>query len=204
MEITLHGTLEEIDAFVLRWQTPRKDVTDIKSKATQIEINGHKMALDSVPESLQAAIKKQTASPESPPSLENIFTIPKFKWDKNLEKSYRNMFFYEADDGRVMLSYFSSKVFTTKDKVLQIPFPLVLGFEPLRKFNPNQRSALRFYRQYLAERDSAPKYIEKTTQDRIKENFEKKEKAKEIAKEMSPKTKELHDNIAMKIMYGNG
>lgn len=206
MNITIAGTLEEIDAFVLRYRPASMSVTGIspvaQTKSEVIEINGQKMKLDSAPEALPVAIKKQAGIPE-PNSLSNFF-IPEFIWDKKAAKSYKNLFFFDAEDGRVMLSYFSGRVFTTKEKVMQIPYPLVEGYEPLRALSPNKRSSLRMYRQYLAEQEqnSVPKYIEKSTPDRIKENSALKEKAKENAKEMSPKTKKLHDDIAMKIKMG--
>lgn len=82
------------------------------------------------------------------PTKEDLL-IPRFEWKRECEKNYNKLLFAELPDGRVMLSYMSAKVFTTKEKVLQIPFPVPPGY--LKKCGaPNNVTALLQYRKYLA------------------------------------------------------
>lgn len=80
------------------------------------------------------------------------FLIPKFDWDKNKEKNYKTLFFFEYEDGTVMLSYQNSKTFTTKQKVMTLPYPVPDGYPPLKTIpSTNKRTAIRLYREYLVQ-----------------------------------------------------
>ena len=79
--------------------------------------------------------------------------IPKFEWDKDKEKSYKTLFFFEHEDGRVMLSYMSCKMFTTKEKVMALHYPIPHGQPPKTALSVNNRTAVRIYREYLAQDD---------------------------------------------------
>lgn len=125
--------------------------------------------------------------------------IPKFEYDKKAEKSYDNLFFFEHDDGRIMLSYAGMKTFTTKAAVMQIPFPIPKGYVPLMALSLHRRIAVRAYRKYLAEfpKDDASQRAEELREraEINKVRWESKEK-----KEMSKRTKELRDGVVAKMV----
>ncbi len=145
--------------------------------------------------------------------------IPKFEWDKSKEKNYRTIFFFEHDDGKVMISYFNFKTFTTKEAVLSIPFPVPYRYTPLGIFTGNRRAAIRLYREYLfnearnAEVQGAVKrdegQEEKDAQIEREAALRKKAEInaarwKPQEKEMSARTKELRKNIVAKLTLGVG
>ena len=210
METRFKGTIEEIlvemEYFIARYQAPKPTPATGKPEATKIEINGQKMALSSAPEPLKKAIEKKLA--ESNTSTLSTFVIPKFDWDKQAEKSYKTITFCEAEDGKVMIFYTNSRVFTTKEKMMELPYPIPYGYPSLDCFNGNKKVAIRTYREYLATQGNG-------SQQPQKDRLETLKKVAEINKgrwskdgdgkiEMKPRTKELHDNIAMKINLGVG
>jgi len=129
--------------------------------------------------------------------------IPKFEFDKKAEKSYDNIFFFEHEDGRVMLSYFNSRLYTTKASVMQIQFPVPRGYAPLKELSTNNKVAVRTYRKYLSEQGGIGIGTSPET-----EREEKLKKAAEVnaqrwqnpkpQKEMSTKTKGLRE-LAIKM-----
>ena len=78
------------------------------------------------------------------------------------------MFFFEHEDGRVMLSYMAAKTFTTKEKVMQIPFPVPSGYAPLKPLSANNRTAIRLYREYLAQPTISAERPDQTQQSQEK------------------------------------
>ncbi len=155
-----------------------------------------------------ASIPQGTTSPQ-------FETIAKFEYDKSKEKSYKNLFFFEHSDGRVMLSYSNGRLYTTQAAVMQIPFPVPCGYEPLKELSTNNKVAVRTYRKYLAEPEQKGMGIDKAS-DKASET-ERKEKLKRTAevnaqrwqtpkpqKEMSQRTKELRDGIVAKMVLGVG
>jgi len=140
--------------------------------------------------------------------------IPKFVWDKSKEKSYRTIFFVECEDGRVGISYFASKVFTTKEAIMAIPYPIPQGYAPLKTMNASQRAAIGKYQEYLA--CEAPRQevigagelakVGKDAAEKIKEALRLKAEVNaqrwqspKPQKEMSDRTKQLRDNVVAKI-----
>lgn len=75
--------------------------------------------------------------------------VPKFDWDKSKEKHYRTIFFFEHEDGRVMIWYANNRVFTTKESVMAIPFPIPYKYVLPVGLPVNKRTAIRQYREYL-------------------------------------------------------
>lgn len=65
--------------------------------------------------------------PKQQPNLtkDNII-IPRFTHDPALEKSYRTLFYYEHPDGRVVLRYMAGLLYSTKERLKQIPYPVPL------------------------------------------------------------------------------
>lgn len=125
--------------------------------------------------------------------------LPKFEYDKETRKQYGLVFFTELPDGRVVIEYGMAHYYTTKEKVLQIPYPFPKKyFSKENGWSSTIEIAFKKYRTYLAENlapeadNKTQKYLEKSTQDRIKEASELRTKAKKTP-EMSPKTKKLHD-----------
>lgn len=141
--------------------------------------------------------------PENAPAPKGLVLIPKFSWDRAKEKSYRTISFFEHEDGRVMVSYAMSRVFTTKAYVESTPYPIPYRYEPFKSLDNNKRTAMRFYRQYLAQ-EAYDKTHTAITKD---ERTEKLIKVAEVNKtrwnnepksEMSPRTEELRDLVIKK------
>lgn len=154
-----------------------------------------------------ASIPEELSSPK-------FELIPKFAWDKTKEKSYRTIFFIELEDGRVMISYFSSKVFTTKEAIMAIPFPIPRIYAPLMNLNTNPRTAVRQYREYLAKEAEAQRseiagageHEEKGAAGKREESLRQKAEVNKTRweekpkKEMSARTRELQRNVVAKML----
>ena len=80
--------------------------------------------------------------------LKSDILIPGFKWDRQAEKQYKLLRFFESDDGKAMLNYVGSRTYVSKQNVLAIPFPIPRG--SLKGFGTSPRTAIRMYREYLA------------------------------------------------------
>lgn len=120
------------------------------------------------------------------------FFIPKFEWDKTKEKNYRTIFFYEHEDGnRVMIFYLYSRIFTTKEAVMTLPYPVPYNCAPLRAIQNNKRTALKFYREYLAKEALSNEIVRKTAE--VNEHRWKEK----VETEMSPRTKELREKFGI-------
>jgi len=66
---------------------------------------------------------------------------------------YKSLSFWELPDGRVVLNYSNSHYYTTKDLVMQIPFPFPEGcFDKKNGWSSSVEQAFKMYRRYLAER----------------------------------------------------
>lgn len=114
-------------------------------------------------------VKTSTLSENAPERILSDFFIPKFKWDKTKEKSYRTIFFFEHEDGRVMISYMHSRIFTTKAVVLALPYPIPRNYPLLHSLGNNKRTAFRFYREYLAKEAASHELVrwkDKNNQDK--------------------------------------
>ncbi len=85
-------------------------------------------------------------------SIDNLL-IPTFEHDKKLKSSYKTLFFTESDDGTTVLVYSGTKLYVNREKVLELPNPVPHGyFGKLKSGTPSNRAtAIRFYREYLAE-----------------------------------------------------
>lgn len=81
---------------------------------------------------------------------ESDFLIPKFEWDCSKKKSYKTLFFFEHEDGRVLLLYTGTKTFTTRERVLRLPYPVPNGYPALKVLSVTSRTAIRMYREYFA------------------------------------------------------
>ncbi len=90
--------------------------------------------------------------------------IPKFDFDKKQEKRYGHLHFVELNDGRVTLSYFAGRIYTTKEKVLKLPFPLVNSIPKLKYLSNNNKTAMRLYREYLAKQNGNGSIIRETNE----------------------------------------
>ncbi len=151
------------------------------------------------------------------------FFIPKFEWDKSKEKPYRTIFFFEHEDERVMILYQNSRVFTMKEAVMSLPYPIPRNYAPLRTIQINKRTALKFYREYLAKEAHSNEIAaaihddEKDKGEAATESEEKRlEKLRRSAKvnkdrwkervenEASERTKELRSKFALKATMGIG
>jgi len=65
---------------------------------------------------------------------------------------YKSLSFWELPDGRVVLNYSNSHYYTTKDLVMQIPFPFPEGcFDKKNGWSSSVEQAFKMYRRYLAE-----------------------------------------------------
>lgn len=78
------------------------------------------------------------------------YLIPAFEHDRKMKSNYKSLFFTESDDGRVVLSYCGTKLYTTREKVLEMPNPIPHGyFGKLKSGTPSNRAtAIRLYREY--------------------------------------------------------
>lgn len=78
--------------------------------------------------------------------------IPKFEYDESKMQPYKSIFFQEFPDGTVVLKYGTSHYYTTKEKVLKIPYPFPKKyFSKENGWSSSIEFAFKKYRQYLAE-----------------------------------------------------
>jgi hypothetical protein len=93
-------------------------------------------------------------------SIDNLL-IPEFKHDRKLKSSYKTLFFTEMDDGSTVLSYCATKLYVKREKVLEIPYPIPRGYfgHPKSGTPSNRATAIRFYREYLAEQPKSEKKL---------------------------------------------
>ncbi len=76
-------------------------------------------------------------------------TVPKFPHDKKLEQSYKTLFYLEMPDGRTVLRYMGGILYTTKEKILTLPYPMPNGYLKETGLSANQCTGLRLYREHL-------------------------------------------------------
>ena len=148
---------------------------------------------------------KETLHPV-PNILKQDILIPRFKYNDSLKNSildYKNTWYAELPDGRVVLGYGGSSYYTTKENVMKIPYPVPYGYFKGSGISTTALTCLRAYRQTFAKSlikneddgfspgfsqkadddgggsDQALRksldYVSKSTQDRIKEATEQKE-----------------------------
>ncbi len=74
-----------------------------------------------------------------------------FNYDKNSMQQYKMIFFQEFPDGRVVIEYNNSHYYTSKDAVIQIPYPFPVGyFSKENGWSSTVEQAFKTYRRYLA------------------------------------------------------
>jgi len=80
--------------------------------------------------------------------------IAKFDYDLLAKtRKYKTLEVLELPDGRVVLKYGAVRYYSTKEKVMQIPFPFPRGsFSKEGGWSSNVEQAFKMYRRYLAER----------------------------------------------------
>jgi len=77
--------------------------------------------------------------------------IAKFDYDNNRMQEYKSLEFLELPDGRVVLKYGAARYYTSKDLVMQIPFPFSKGqFNKENGWSSTVEQAFKMYRRYLA------------------------------------------------------
>lgn len=80
---------------------------------------------------------------------ERDLLISKFPYDSKLEKKYETISIFEESNGKVALTYNRYKIYTTKEKIMRLPFPVPKG---IVSESPWQvRTAIRKYRKYIEE-----------------------------------------------------
>lgn len=80
--------------------------------------------------------------------------IPKFEYDRDLKKFFENIFFWELPDGRVVLEYGQAHYYSTKEKILSLPYPPPVNYyDSIWGWNSTNEQAAKKYRKYLAEQD---------------------------------------------------
>ncbi len=88
--------------------------------------------------------------------LKSDLLIPRFKYDtaqaqKKEIQGYKNTSVVEMPDGRAVVMYKGSHYYTTKGKVLQIPYPIPRGFLRTAGFSSSVgQTCISAYRHYLA------------------------------------------------------
>ena len=88
-----------------------------------------------------------------PNILKQDILFPRFKYDHSLRKSipdYKNTWYVELQDGRVVLGYGESSYYTTKESVMKIPFPVPYGYFKESEISTTAITCLRAYRQTFA------------------------------------------------------
>lgn len=79
--------------------------------------------------------------------------IPPFPYDKKKMRQFRNIFFIETPSGTV-INYRESHYYTTKDRILQLPFPFPEHyFTKENGWSSSVEQAFKIYRKYLAEQN---------------------------------------------------
>lgn len=188
-------------------------------------ISGKKYAVES-PESVLKIVGKALGMTEQLPATEedvlpvtesiqepvpNILKqdimIPRFQYDHSLRKwipDYKNAWYAELPDGRVALGYWESSYYTTKENVIKIPYPVPYRYFKGSGISTTAQTCLRAYHQVLENpeeltEDKTAPYVSKSTQDRIREDAERKADHKrkmdncKCQTEMSEKTKKLRE-----------
>jgi len=87
-----------------------------------------------------------------PNILKQDILFPRFKYDHSLRKSipdYKNTWYVELQDGKVVLGYGESSYYTTKESVMKIPFPVPYGYFKGSDISSTARTCLRAYRDHL-------------------------------------------------------
>jgi len=167
-------------------------------------------------ETAEIAKPEEMISPV-PNILKQDILIPRFKYNDSLKNSildYKNTWYAELPDGRVVLGYGGSSYYTTKENVMKIPFPVPYGYFKGSGVSTTALTCLRAYRSLLSADKILGKnddggsdqtlhksldYVSKSTQDRVKEAAEQKEAHRRKMDdckgqtEMSEKTRKLRD-----------
>ena len=92
-------------------------------------------------------------SPAAPLILQpSDLKLAAFEYDKSKMQKYKSLNFLELSNGKVVLIYSISHYYTSKDLVMQIPFPFPRGyFDKKNGWSSTIEQAFKMYRRYLAE-----------------------------------------------------
>ncbi len=95
----------------------------------------------------------QITQTKVPNILKKDILIPKFKYDHSLRKQipgHENIWYAELPDGRVALRYGESSYYTTKENVMNIPFPVPYGYFKESGVSTLALTCFRAYRNFLS------------------------------------------------------
>jgi len=104
---------------------------------------------------------------ENPPLVPNIKTtdifIPRFEYDLDKKQFFENIFFWELDDGRVVMNYSHANYYSTKEKIMQLPYPAPPNYYDNKKlgWNSTNEQAVKKYRKYLAQKEDPDRIYRK-------------------------------------------
>jgi len=119
----------------------------------------------------------ETPGQEVPNILKQDILIPRFKYDNSLKKSipdYKNTWYAELPDGRVVLGYGGSSYYTTKEYVMKIPYPVPYGYFKRSGVSTVALTCLRAYRNLLSNPLSDDKSLTKNEDDGFSPGFSQK------------------------------
>jgi len=94
----------------------------------------------------------QKTQPPVPNILKQDILIRRFEYDHSLRKSipdYKNTWYAELPDGRVVLGYGESSYYTTKESVMKIQYPVPYGYFKGSDIPSTAWTCLRAYRDHL-------------------------------------------------------
>ncbi len=123
---------------------------------------------------------------------ESEYLIPKFGYDPAQEKEikeYTNMSVVEMTDGRAVVIYQGAHYYTTKEKIMQIPYPVPYKYLAGRVLSTTGAMCLRAYRHHLATISA-----EKLDQN-VETGDERTEKLKETAEVNKERWKHKEDKL---------
>lgn len=168
IKLTIEGTVDDVEDFLLdiagvdgspapdsvpkpaRLEDLRKDriYRKLEEKLREKKIVEKAKPVVSVPKAPSARSRDHDRKIELP--TKDDLLISPFEYEKKLEKFHKPLFICELPDGRVALRYMSGKVFTTREKILSIPYPVPAGYLKNIGLAANPLTAIRHYRAYLA------------------------------------------------------
>ena len=169
-----HGAQGEIPALSSSSTEQTQMQPDIEGINKDLELKGNKAANDVVKGSILDKTKLGTPdnsvvqsgqcaeileipgfdSPAAPLILHpSDLKNTKFDYDNDKMQKYKTLYFIELPDGRVVLKYGGVRYYSTKDAVMQLPFPFPKKyFSKGGNWSSNVEQAFKMYRRHLAER----------------------------------------------------
>ena len=130
------------------------------------EPESHEMVCKCIQQKEETAkiVKPEEMISPVPNILKQDILIPRFKYNDSLKNSildYKNTWYAELPDGRVVLGYGEASYYTTKENVMKIPFPVPYGYFKGSGVSTTALTCLRAYRSLL----SADKILGKNDDD---------------------------------------